>query len=255
MRAVVSREVDHWFISITVEMPDDPKPAVPDGAPIGVDLGLTTFATLSTGEQIISPKPLKNAMRKLRRLGRWHSRKQPHSRNRAKAQMKLAREHRRVKNIRQDFLHKLSTRLAKNHSEICVEDLNVSGMMKNHSLARSISDAGWSEFRRQLEYKAAIYGSTVTVRDRWYASSKLCSGCGAKADSMPLSVREWTCTACGAIHDRDHNASKNLLKPTTAGYAERYASGDCGADEQSTVRETAVVERGTTTEAQCALTT
>jgi putative transposase len=99
-----------------------------------VDLGLTTFATLSTGEQIISPKPLKNAMRKLRRLGRWHSRKQPHSRNRAKAQMKLAREHRRVKNIRQDFLHKLSTRLAKNHSEICVEDLNVSGLTSSPRL-------------------------------------------------------------------------------------------------------------------------
>lgn len=243
MSATVSREADRWFISISVDT-SVVRPLA-TGEAIGIDLGLTTFATLSTGEKIEAPKPLKKALRRLRKLGRWQSRKQLKSANRSKATMKLSRQHRKVANVRKDFLHKLTTRLASEHTEICIEDLNVSGMSKNHNLALHIQDASWSEFRRQLEYKTAMYGSTLTVRDRYFASSKLCSVCGHKAESMPLSVRTWTCGNCGTTHDRDINAAKNLVKPTTAGFAGRHALGDRGADIQTTEYETAVVERGT----------
>ena len=215
-RATVSREADRWFIAITVHMPDAWTTVAPTGEPIGIDLGLTTFATLSTGEKIEAPKPLAQYLRKLKRLGRWHSRKQLKSRNRSKASMRLAKCHRRIRNIRQDLLHKLSTDLAKNHSEIGIEDLNVRGMLANHKLARRISDASWSEFVRQLTYKADLYGSKIVTAGRFFASSKTCSVCGTKADKMPLSVRTWTCTECGSVHDRDINAAINL-KPNTAG--------------------------------------
>lgn len=244
MSATVSREADRWFIAVSVEVPDVVASA-PVGDPIGVDLGLTTFAKLSTGEPIFAPRPLRAALKKLRKLGRWFSRKLLGSKNRQRAVMKLALQHRRVKNVRRDFIHKLTTRLAKTHREICIEDLNVNGLLKNHKLALHIADAAWSETRRQLTYKTILYGSTLTVRDRWFASSKLCSECGVKNDSLSLSVREWTCQNCGAIHDRDENAAKNLVKPNTAGYAGIYASGDCGSGRLMLVGETAVGERGT----------
>jgi putative transposase len=211
MRGVVIREADKWFISITVEMPD-PSPTAPKGDPVGIDLGLTHFATMSTGEKIEAPKPLARHLSKLRKLSRKVSRKKLGSKNRTKAVTKVARLHRRIKNVRKDFLHKLSTKLTKNHSEICVEDLSVANMVQNGHLARAISDANWSEFKTQLEYKTRLYGSTLTVRDRFFASSKLCSDCGHKVEALPLSVREWTCPSCGSIHDRDINAAKNLLK-------------------------------------------
>jgi putative transposase len=225
--ATVSRDADRWFISISVEMPDQ-HPEPPDGEAVGVDLGIATFATLSTGEKVEAPKPLKKALRKLRRLGQQHSRKRLKSQNRRKAAMKLARQHRRIKNIRQDFLHKFTTRLAKSHREICIEDLNVQGMVKNHNLALHISDAGWSEARRQLEYKAQLHGSCLTIRDRFYASSKTCSACGWRVDALPLSLREWVCPQCGIVHDRDINAAVNL-KLNTAGYAGIDACGETGA--------------------------
>ena len=229
MSAVVGREADHWFISVSVDVPTQtPPPQPPGGGPVGVDVGLTTFAALSTGERIEAPKPLRMAIRRLRRASRWHSRKAKGSRNRRKACMCLAKVHRRIKNIRNDFTHKLSTRLAKTHSRIGVEDLNVKGMLKNHKLARAISDAGWSEFRRQLAYKTQLYGSELVVFDRFYPSSKACSRCGCIAEKMPLSVREWTCPECGAAHDRDLNAAKNL-EPTTDGLSGSRACGEgCG---------------------------
>jgi putative transposase len=241
--AVVSREADRWFVSIGIEAPTKPAPK-PAGAPLGVDLGLTTFADLSIGEKTKSPRPLKKALRTLRRLGRWHSRKRLKSQNRRKAAMKLARQHRRVKNVRNDFLHKFTTNLAKSHSEIYIEDLNVRGMLKNHKLAFHVSDAAWSETRRQFEYKTALYGSTLIVRDRFYPSSHLCSVCGEKADKMSLSVRVWICANCGTVHDRDHNAAINLVQ-NTVGYTGIHASGDCGSGVRETGRETAVEERGT----------
>jgi putative transposase len=241
--AVVSREADRWFVSISVEVAGAVLMPV-RGEPVGVDFGVTTFATLSTGEKIAAPKPLKKALRKLRRLGRWHSRKALKSQNRRKAALKLSRLHRRIKNVRQDFIHKFTTQLVRQHGLICVEDLNVQGMVKNHNLALHISDAGWSEARRQLEYKAKFYNSSVIVCDRWYASSKTCSVCGCRAAAMPLSVRQWTCAECGTSHDRDVNAAINL-KNNTVGFTGIYASGDCGAGVRLAGHETAVVERGT----------
>ena len=204
MSATVSRECDRWFISISVDVPDKIF-NVPDSA-VGIDLGLTTFATLSTGEKIEAPKPLRKASKKLKRSSRSHSRKKKGSKNRKKSALKLAKVHRRIKNIRKDFLHKLTTRLAKTHSHIGIEDLNVRGMVKNRKLSKAIMDASWSEFRRLLDYKA----KTVVVFDRFYPSSKTCSHCGSVSEKMPLSIRNWTCPDCGTQHDRDINAARNL---------------------------------------------
>ena len=225
--AMVNRDADRWFIAISVEIPD-PKPSRPQGKPMGVDLGLPAFATLSTGQKIQAPKPLQRALRKLRRLGRWHSGKPLQSRNRAQASRKLARQHRRIRNIRNDFLQKLSTDLAKTHSAIGIEDLRVKGMLQNRRLALHLSDAAWSEFGRPWKYKTALYGSTLTVPDCWYASSKTCSAGGQKRSSLELSERSWSCEQCGTTHDRDVNAAINL-KPDTAGYAEIHACGEVGA--------------------------
>jgi putative transposase len=146
----------------------------------------------------------------LRRLSRSLSRKQKGSVNRAKAKANLARLHARIAAIRQDALHKLTTNLTHRFHAIGIEDLNVRGMMANRHLARPIADMSFFEFRRQLAYKAAMRGGVVKVADRFYASSKMCSACGHKLETMPLSVREWTCPACGVIHDRDVNAAINL---------------------------------------------
>jgi len=244
--AVVSQTAGRWFISISVDVADKPV-ETPKCAPIAVDLGLTTFATLSDGQKITAPKPLAAQLKRLRRLSKSHSRKVFGSANRRKASRKLAQCHRDIQNIRNDFIHKFTTSLAKNHSEICIEDLAVSNMVRNRCLSRAISDAGWSETRRQFDYKPRLYGSKLTVRDRFFASSKLCSDCGNKVEALPLSIREWTCPSCGSIHDRDKNAAKNLLKPNTGGLPEIYASGDCGAGSGPQLNETAVVEGRTTT--------
>ena len=226
--AVVSRKADRSFISVTVET-GEPDSDVPPAVPVGFDLGIGVFAKLSTGEDVFAPKPLKKAQAKLRRLNRRLARTQRASKNHSKAAMRLARQHRRVRNVRQDFLDKFTTKLAKNHTEICIEDLNVSGMAKNHSLALHIHDAAWGETRRQLEYKTVLYGSKLTVRDRFYASSKLCSACGWKHELLLLSDRVWTCLSCGTMHDRDHNAAINLVQPIPQAIAGIHASGETGA--------------------------
>jgi putative transposase len=176
---------------------------------VGLDAGLTSLLTLSTGEKITNPHHEKRDREKLARAQRALSRKQEGSQNRAKARVKVARIYARTADRRRDGLHKLSTRLIRENQTVIVEDLNVRNMVKNHSLARAISDASWSELRRQLEYKAAWYGRTVVAIDRWYPSSKTCSTCGRIVESLPLNVREWTCQ-CGATHDRDVNAAKNI---------------------------------------------
>ena len=246
--ATVSRDADRWFISISVEMPDR-TPEKPKGEPIGVDLGLTTFATLSDGRKIVSPKPLASSIKRLRRLSHSHSRKVKGSENRRKAAMELARCHRRIRNIRQDFIHQFTTNLAKNHSEICIEDLAVSNMVRNRCLSRAISDAGWAEARRQFDYKTRLYGSTLTVRDRFFASSKTCSDCGHRLESLPLSVRAWVCPGCGSIHDRDENAGKNLVNgPIPAASREfKPVAKERSAGVDPVRRETFFGEAGTTT--------
>jgi len=178
---------------------------------VGIDLGLTHFAILSTGEKIESPKIFRKNEDKLAKLQRRLAKKKKGSANRTKAKQKVARIHAKIADARKDFLHKLSTWLINENQVIAVESLAVSNMQKNHCLAKSISDASWSEFVRQLEYKALWYGRTLIGIDRWYPSSKRCNDCGYTIGSLPLNVREWTCPECGVIHDRDINAARNIL--------------------------------------------
>jgi putative transposase len=213
----VSRDTaNRWHVSILVE-DSTVRPLLPVERVVGVDLGITTLVTLSTGEKIANPRHERADRRKLAKAQRVLARKAKGSTNRAKARFRVARVHARIADRRRDHLHKLSTRLVRENQTVVIEDLSVRTMVKNHNLARAISDAAWSELRSMLEYKAEWYGRTVVAVDRWFPSSKLCSDCGHRVESLPLIVREWTCR-CGATHDRDVNAAKNIL---AAGLAER----------------------------------
>ena len=210
MSATVSRVAERWFVSITVEPRDDLRPAKAENqGVVGVDLGVSALATLSTGEVIAGPKAHKALLCRLKRLSRGLSRKVKGSENRKKAKAKLSRLHAKIGSIRKDALHQLTTDLTRRFHTIGIEDLNVSGMVKNRRLSRAVCDMGFFEFRRQLEYKATQRGGAVFVADRWYPSSKLCSGCAEKNVSLTLATRRWTCM-CGAVHDRDVNAAINL---------------------------------------------
>ena len=211
MSATISRVADRWFASITVDVPDSSHLPQADNQGVGgVDLGVSALAAISTGEKVIGPKAHTVLLGRLRRLSRSLSRKQKGSANRRKAKAKLAKLHARIASIRLDALHKLTTDLTRRFHTLGVEDLNVRGMMKNPHLARSIADMSFFEFRRQLEYKAGMRGGVIVAADRFFASSKTCSACGHKLEKLALSVREWTCPACGTIHDRDVNAAVNL---------------------------------------------
>lgn len=209
--ATVSCVADRWFVSITVDTDQDQTlPEAKNQGAVGVELGVSTLATLSTGEAIAGPKAHKALLSRLQRLSRSLSRKVKGSENRKKAKAKLARLHARISNIRSDSLHQLTSDLTSKFSLIDIEDLNVRGMMKNRHLSRAIADMGFFEFRRQLEYKTARRGGIVAVADRWYPSSKTCSCCGHKLTVLLLSMRNWTCPTCNAHHDRDVNAAINL---------------------------------------------
>jgi len=208
--AAVSRKAGRWYASITVETPALSLPPAENQGAVGVDLGITALATLSTGEVIPGPKALRTLLARLRRLGRELSRKMKGSRNRAQAKLKLARLHARIANVRRDGLHQLTTRLTRRFHTVGMEDLNVKGILGNRRLARAVADMGWYELRRQLDYKAAWRGGQVVLADRWYPSSKLCAGCGHRLEDLALQVRRWTCPGCGADHDRDVNAAVNL---------------------------------------------
>ncbi|MGW5156858.1 RNA-guided endonuclease InsQ/TnpB family protein [Nonomuraea wenchangensis] len=215
----VSRDAaGRWFVSLLVEEKMSALPPV--AGEVGIDAGLTRLLTLSTGEKISNPRHERRDRRKLAKAQRELSRKAKGSANRAKAKLKVARAHARIAGRRRDFLHKVTTRLVRENQTLAIEDLTVRNLVKNHSLARAISDASWREFRSMLEYKAQWYGRTLVAVDRWFPSSRLCStrGCGHMNDKMPLNVRSWTCPSCGAAHDRDVNAAKNIL---AAGLAER----------------------------------
>jgi putative transposase len=203
----VSRDAaGRWHISILVEC--SPIALAPSAAVVGIDAGLTSLVTLSTGEKVTNPQHERKDRARLVLAQRRLSRKAKGSANRAEARVKVARVHARIADRRRDFLHKLSTRIIRENQTVIIEDLSVRNMVRNHYLARAISDASWSEFRRQLEYKADWYGRTVVAVDRFYPSSKTCSACGVIAAKMPLSVREWACATCGIVHDRDINAAK-----------------------------------------------
>lgn len=207
--ATISSQANRWFISITVEREIDIGKN--NNPPVGIDVGITQFATLSTGEKIDNPRHLECSLKLLRRRSKQLSRKDKDSKNRDKARTKLAVLHWRIANRRHDFLHKISHRLAKNHGLVVCEDLAVANMMKNFRLARHIADVGWSELYRQLGYKCPVFGSKFQQINRWYPSSKKCNDCGKINHELELSDREWTCTGCGAVHDRDENASNNIL--------------------------------------------
>jgi putative transposase len=213
-RVTISRQAGDWYLSFFVELPD-PEPTPKQHEVVGVDLGVATLATLSTGEAFPNPKALRKATKKLARLQRRMSHKVKGSSNYKKASLKVARLHRRVANIRADYLHKLTTYLANNHGMVVIEDLNVSGMLKNHKLARAIADCGFYEFRRQLKYKCQRYGSELVIVDRFYPSSQLCSDCGHQ-QKMPLKERGYTCSSCGMSLDRDLNAAINLSRTVSS---------------------------------------
>ncbi|MGN5237590.1 MULTISPECIES: RNA-guided endonuclease TnpB family protein [unclassified Rhodococcus (in: high G+C Gram-positive bacteria)] len=212
---VIRDSAGRYFVSFVVETTDEPMPEL--DSEVGIDLGLTTFAVLSDGKVIESPRFFRRAERRLRKAQQNLSRKKKGSKNRAKARLEVAKAHARVADARKDWAHKHSTRIVRENQAVFVEDLCVAGLGRTR-LAKSVHDAGWGMFTRLLEEKAARYGRTFQRVDRWFPSSQLCSVCGGSDGPKPLSVREWACTACGVVHDRDLNAAKNIL---VAGRAER----------------------------------
>ncbi len=203
----VSRDAaGRWHISILAECPIETLP--PAGAVVGIDAGITSLVTLSTGEKVTNPGHERRGRARLAKAQRALSRTQKGSANRAKARVTVARAHARITDRRRDHLHKLSTRIIRENQTVIIEDLSVRNMVRSHTLARAISDASWSELRRQLEYKADWYGRTVIAVDRFCPSSKTCSACGVITATMPLNIREWVCASCGVRHDRDVNAAK-----------------------------------------------
>lgn len=230
-RATVSCEGGRWFVSLMIDTADV-KPVVQPEAVVGVDLGVTTLATLSTGEAITGPKAHKRLLGRLRQRNKALARKRRGSHNSRKAKVKLGRLHARIANIRKDATHKLTTRLTKGWRRIGIEDLNVRGMAKNRCLARSIMDGGFFELRRQLDYKAKLYGSRIVVAGRFYPSSKSCSCCGVIKEMLALSQRTFTCDDCGFETGRDHNAALNLAREAASS-----AVTACGELRSGSVRK------------------
>jgi len=210
LSATVSEKAGRWFVSVAVE--EEIEVPINKGEVVGVDLGINTMATISDGIKFNNPKALRQFTKKLKRQQREVARKKKDSNNRKKAVKRLATTYARISDIRKDALHKATTILAKTKSVIVIEDLNVSGMMKNHNLARAISDVGMYEFRRQLEYKSVWYGARIVIAPRFYPSSKTCSGCGNIKHDLKLSDRVFVCDKCNLTIDRDLNASINLSR-------------------------------------------
>jgi len=251
---VISRHADDWFISFKSEI--EPTTHKNHGR-VGVDLGIKKLATCSNGVVFESPKRYKELDAKLKREQRKLSRMYevwkvqngdrrgantlPKSKNYAKQSRKIAKIHKQIFDHRRDGIHKATTYLTKNHSQVVIEDLNVSGMLKNHNLSRSIANGGWYEFRRQLEYKGAWYGCEIIVAGRFFASSKMCNKCNHIKKDLKLSDRVWTCENCGETHERDHNASKNLENFPIGGYAASCAVKACG--EGSSARERSLSQK------------
>ncbi|MEU3168194.1 transposase [Streptosporangium sp. NPDC006930] len=234
---VIKDAAGRYFASFVVEASEEPLAGV--AAEVGVDLGLTHFAVTSDGRKIDNPRFLRRAAKKLRKAQKALGRTAKGSNNRSKAVVKVARAHARVTDARRDFAHKFSTQLIRDNQAIYVEDLSVNGLARTR-LAKSVYDAGWSAFVGMLEYKAKRYGRTFAKIDRWFPSSKTCSQCGSRQESMPLNVREWACP-CGVTHDRDVNAARNILtegqrtvaagrKPIAETRREAETLNACGGD-------------------------
>jgi putative transposase len=230
--ARVVEECGRWFLCVSVDVGEAAWPRTGDGI-IGVDLGIAALATLSTGEQVENPKPLHKAQERLRRANRKLARRQKGSKNRNKQRRIVAKIHRRIRNIRRDVLHQLTSRLCKNHATVAIEDLNASGMAKNHRLAQALNDASFGLFRTFLTYKAKLYGNRIVVADRFYPSSKTCSVCGLVKDQLLLGERTFHCE-CGLRIDRDLNAARNLVKLAGASGEATPVEMSRGVDEAGT---------------------
>jgi putative transposase len=227
--STVRADADRWTITILCDVPEEaaqPPPAPPTTAVLGIDLGLRAFASCSDGRQFLAPQPLRCHAKRLRRASRRLSRRQKGSRRRQSARRRVARIHRRIRNIRSAFLHPLSTSIVRENQTIVIEDLHIHGMLKNHHLARAISDAGWHEFRRQLTYKCLRYRRTLLAAHSFYPSSKLCCQCGNHNPALTLKERVYDCSVCGNRMDRDINAAKNL---STLAYGGIDARGELTA--------------------------
>jgi len=243
-RVTVSREAERWFASIMIETDDIKSVAQPEPV-IGVDLGITTFATISTGEidkEIDGPKAHTAALKRLRRANKALARKRANKgkANWRKAKRRLARVHARIANIRRDATHKLTTYLAKTFKTIGIEDLNVKGMASNRHLSRSVMDGGFHEFRRQLDYKTRLYGSRLVVVNRWFPSSKTCSCCGVIKETLALSQRVFHCDDCGFEIGRDVNAARNLARMAASSAATACGEPRSGAQRKPRVKRGSV---------------
>jgi putative transposase len=227
-----------WTVSLLVDVEIAALPASPNQ--IGLDLGITTLMALSNGEKIVNPKTFKAKRRKLRKAQKALSRKKKGSNNRHKARLKVAKVHAEISDARNDFLHKLTTRLVRENQVIAVEDLSVKNLIKNRKLALSISDASWGEIVRQLEYKCNWYGRTFVKIDRWFPSSKRCGHCGHIVDKLTLNIREWDCPKCGTHHDRDVNAAKNIL---AAGLAVNVCGATVRPEQSKSVKAGAMKQK------------
>ena len=226
---------ERYFISILCTVETEPLPALSKS--VGVDVGVSHFAITSDGEKFDNLRLTKKHEQKLSKLQRRLAKKTKGSKNRAKAKLKIAKLHAKIADTRRDYLHKISTKLINENQVICLEDLNVSGMLQNHKLAKAIVDCGWTDFNNMLAYKAAWYARTISKVSPWYPSSQICSTCGYRAGKKHLGIRHWNCSNCGATHDRDINAAINIL---TAGQAELA----CGETVRPT-RGVSLIETGT----------
>ncbi|MBD2579489.1 RNA-guided endonuclease TnpB family protein, partial [Oscillatoria sp. FACHB-1406] len=228
-----------WYVSLLV---DDPtiKPLPKTDKQIGLDFGVTSLIATSDGDKIANPKHFKRLYKKLKRYQKALSRKQKGSNNREKARLKVAKVHAQITDARTDFLHKLTTQLVRENQTIVVEDLAIKNLVKNHKLANAISDASWGELTRQLTYKCQWYGRELVKIDRYFPSSKRCGNCGHIADKMALNVREWECPECGTQHDRDLNASKNIL---AAGLAVSVCGATVRPEQSKSVKAGAMKQK------------
>ena len=206
---ITKDEAERYFVSLLGE--EDIKALEVTSKMVGLDLGLKSMVITSDGHTFGNPKFFSKHEKKLAKAQRRHAKKKKGSKNHVKARLKVARIHKKIADRRRNYQHKLSIKIIRENQVVCVESLQVKNMVKNHCLAKAISDVGWSEFVRQLEYKAEWYGRTVVKIDKWYPSSKRCFDCGHLLDSLPLDVRSWTCPECGVVHDRDINAAQNVL--------------------------------------------
>ncbi|MEB3283600.1 MAG: transposase, partial [Lyngbya sp.] len=236
---VIKDAANRYFLSFVVETNQQLMPKSPNS--VGIDLGIKTFATLSSGEKIDAPKPLKKRIKRLRKLNRNLSRKQKGSNRYERARRRKAKLTARMKDTRKDFLHKLSTRIINENQVIVLEDLNVSGMIKNRKLSKAISDLGWRQFRTFLEGKAEKYSREFRVISRWEPTTQKCSCCGFVGGKLDLSVREWTCLNCETVHNRDGNAAVNIL---VAGGHSETVNGR-GGRRKSSAKEVATREAST----------